>query len=272
MHTLYLVGTPIGNLEDITMRALRILGEVGFIAAEDTRTTGRLLHHYKIDKQMISFHEYSDGKRVEALMARLAAADIALVSDAGMPTISDPGYRLVQAALAAGHKVVPIPGPTAAVTALSASGLPTDSFLFYGFLPRKTGARRKNLAELADLSHTLIFYASPHRVVAVMADMQAVFGERPVCVGRELTKMYEEFWRGTLSGAQAAFTERKPRGEFTLVVGGKIVSAEPWSEAAVIEALQAALAAGSSRKDAATEVARRADWRKRKVYALVSTL
>jgi len=272
MPTLYLVGTPIGNMEDITLRALRILREVGLVAAEDTRTTGRLLQHHGIETPLVSFHEFSDEERVEQLLERLATTDVALVSDAGMPGLSDPGYRLVRAALDAGITITPVPGPSAAVSALISSGLPTDTFLFLGFLPRQQKARRDALAAVATLPYTLVLYEAPHRLLKTLSDMQVVLGERPVVVARELTKYYEEIWRSSLEEAIEHFGQDRVRGEITLVVGGASAAEIAWEEAAVRRAMAAKLAQGVRRKKAAAEVAKQAGWRKREVYDLSLTL
>ncbi len=266
--TLYLVGTPIGNMEDITLRALRTLREVSLIAAEDTRTTGRLLQHHGIETPLVSFHEYSGEGRIAELVERLATGDVALVSDAGMPGLSDPGYRLVQAALEAGITVSPIPGPSAAVSALISSGLPTDSFLFLGFLPRQSKARRDALQEIATLPHTIVLYEAPHRLRALLEDIQAVLGERQLVVARELTKLYEEIWRGTPSAALEHFTEGAIRGEITLVIAGANPEELVWDEAAVRRAMDEQLAQGLRRKEAAAIVAQRSGWRPRDVYDL----
>ncbi len=267
---LYLVATPIGNLEDITLRALRVLREVSLIAAEDTRTTGRLLSHYAIETPLISYHDFSGEGRVAELVARLGAGDVALVSDAGTPGLSDPGYRLVRAAIDAGIPVVPIPGPSAVTTALVASGLPTDRFLFLGFLPRRRSARRAALEAVASLPYTLVLYEAPHRVLDLLADAAAVLGDRPATVGRELTKRFEEIWRGPLSAALAHFQSDagQVRGEFTLVIAGQDAPAKAWDEPAVRRALAEELAAGRSPREAAAAVAARSGWRKRAVYAL----
>jgi 16S rRNA (cytidine1402-2'-O)-methyltransferase len=266
---LYLVATPIGNLEDITLRALRVLREVSLIAAEDTRHTGKLLKHYDITTPLVSYHEYSTPQQVSRLLEQLATADVALVSDAGMPGLSDPGYKLVEAAVQAGIPVSPIPGATAAISALVCSGLPTDSFLFVGFLPAKSHGRQKALQELATLPHTLVFYESPHRLLDTLADVQAILGNRPVAVARELTKLYEEIWRGTAAEAHAYFgAQERVRGEITLVVGGAIATAEAWPEAAVRQALQELIAQGLPRKKAAAQLATQSGWRKNEVYDL----
>jgi 16S rRNA (cytidine1402-2'-O)-methyltransferase len=220
MGTLYLVGTPIGNLEDITLRALRTLQEVSLIAAEDTRTTRKLLSHYDIHTPLTSFHDFSGPGKVRRLVDRLADADVALVSEAGMPGLSDPGYPLVRAALDAGHPVTTVPGPTALVSALVLSGLPTHACHYLGFLPRKTGARRRLLERVAAEPDTLVMYESPHRLLAALRDVEAVLGARRVSVARELTKRFEEMVRGTAPEVRAHFESTPPRGEFTVVVGG----------------------------------------------------
>ena len=268
MPTLFLVGTPIGNLEDITLRALRVLREVALIAAEDTRTTGRLLKHYEIDTPLTSFHEYSDEGRIAELVERLAQGDVALVSDAGMPGLSDPGYRLVQAALEAGITVSPIPGPSAVVTAIVSSGLPSDSFLFLGFLPRQQKARREALAEAGRLPQTLVVYEAPHRLLVFLKDVIEVLGDRQVVVARELTKLYEEIWRGPASRAQVHFAEKQVRGEITVVIAGASEEALLWDEDAVRRAMEEELAQGVRRKEAAARVAQRSGWRPREVYDL----
>jgi 16S rRNA (cytidine1402-2'-O)-methyltransferase len=219
--TLYVVGTPIGNLEDVTLRALRVLHEVDLIAAEDTRTTRTLLRAHGVDTPLTSFHEFSGPGKVRRLTDRLADQDIALVSDAGMPGLSDPGYPLIRAALEAGHAVVPIPGPSAILAALVASGLPMHAFHFLGFLPRKSGERRRALAAVAEEEATLVAFESPHRLVASLADAAAVLGDRPMAAARELTKKFEEIIRGTISELLDRFRQEAPRGEFTLVFGGR---------------------------------------------------
>jgi 16S rRNA (cytidine1402-2'-O)-methyltransferase len=268
MPFLYLVGTPIGNLEDISLRALRTLKEVGLIAAEDTRTTGRLLQHYDIKTPLTSYHEYTKPERIEQLVEQIGREDVALVSDAGMPGLSDPGYRLVKAAVEAGLKVVPIPGPSAAVSALISSGLPTDAFLFLGFLPRQQKARQAALADVSQLPYTLVLYEAPHRLLALLADIGEVLGERQVAIGRELTKLYEEIWRGTAAEAARYFNQDKVRGEITVVVAGAEMSAQKWGEDEVRTAVMAAIEQGASRKEAATQIAQQSGWRKRDVYNL----
>ncbi|NJN66561.1 MAG: 16S rRNA (cytidine(1402)-2'-O)-methyltransferase [Chloroflexaceae bacterium] len=212
MGTLYLVATPIGNLEDITLRALRVLREVSLIAAEDTRHTRRLLAHYDIRTPCCSYHEHNKLSRLGEVLAVLAEGDVALVSDAGTPALSDPGVELVHACIAAGWPVSPLPGPGAPIAALVASGLPTDRFLFVGFLPRRGSDRRDLLARLGRLPVTLVCFEAPHRLRASLADMLAVLGDRRVVVAREMTKLHEEFVRATLSESQEHFQKHPPRG------------------------------------------------------------
>jgi 16S rRNA (cytidine1402-2'-O)-methyltransferase len=217
---LYIVGTPIGNLEDITLRAIRILKEVDVIACEDTRHTQKLLNHYNIEKKLVSYHEHNEMTRSPELLIQLEqGAKIALVSDAGMPLVSDPGYRLVT--LCVRHKipVVPVPGPSAMLAALSAAGLPNEEFVFVGFLPARSGERRRMLERLRIEERTIIFYEAPHRVAESIADLLSILGDRPACLAREVTKLYEEFLRGKLSQLAESLAERPARGEITLLVG-----------------------------------------------------
>ena len=272
MGTLYIVPTPLGNLEDITLRAVRILGDVSLIATEDTRTTGRLLKHFNLSCPMLSYFEHNKITRLERVMEALTHGDVALVSEAGTPLLSDPGYELVRAAIEHGFDVVSIPGPSALTTALPVSGLPSDRFLFLGFLPRKSGERRRVLSEVTAQPATLVFYESPHRLRAGLSDMVDILGaERQVAVCRELTKLYEEVWRGTLAGAVQEWTEREPRGEFTLVVAG---AAPPpaWDEARVSAALVDALSGGTKSKEAVRQVTDQSGWPKRAVYALAQQI
>ncbi len=271
MPTLYLVPTPIGNLEDITLRALRILREVRLIAAEDTRTTRKLLTHYEITTPLTSYHEHNKLTKLDAVLDALDAGDVALVSDAGTPGVSDPGYELVKAALERAITVVPLPGASAAVAALVASGLPTDRFLFVGFLPRKDKALRDTLADLREERATLIAYESPNRLAATLAAVRDVLGDRPVAVARELTKLFEEIRRGPASAVLAHYLESPPKGEITLVIGGaedETAADQPWDEDRVRAALQDRLEAGAGRKDAARAVADLAGWNRRDVYNL----
>ena len=232
---LYVVATPIGNLEDITLRALKILKTVGLIAAEDTRHSGRLLRHYDIKRPLQAYHEHNEARITPQIVQSLQAGrSVALVSDAGTPCISDPGYRLVRAAAQAGIKVVPIPGVSAAVTALSASGLPTDGFVFAGFLPKKSGRRKAALEALTKEPRTLIFYESPKRIQRLVADLHAALGDRPAVLARELSKLNEEFLRGPLSTVAQALAERNTiKGECTLLVagGGEALDEDQWPAA-----------------------------------------
>ena len=219
--TLYLVGTPIGNLEDLSPRARRILESVDVLAAEDTRHTGLLLGRFGLKRSMVSYHDHNKNERTEDLVARLrGGASVAVVSDAGSPGISDPAFTLVRAAVQGGLRVVPIPGASSALCALEVSGLPTDRFAFEGFLPRKSGRRRARIEELRPDPRTLIFFESPHRLKAALADLLQGLGNRPASVSRELTKKFEETRRGTLSELLRWVEEQPPRGEFVLVVGG----------------------------------------------------
>ena len=263
---LYLVATPIGNLEDITYRAVRTLREVDLIACEDTRHTRNLLDRYEIARPLISYHEHNEQSRAEELVAKLLAGiNVALVSDAGMPLVSDPGYRLAAAAIRAGISVVPIPGPSAVITALAAAGLPTDAFYFGGFLPAKSGQRARALESLRDQSATLVFYEAPHRIVDTLADTERILGPRPVVVARELTKLHEEFLRGTAAEIRAALESRPSiKGEMTLLIG-KPTTAAP-ETTTIDEAVTAFIHSGMSRMDAIKEVARTRGLSKRDVY------
>jgi 16S rRNA (cytidine1402-2'-O)-methyltransferase len=270
MSTLYLVATPIGNLEDITARALRILGEVRLIAAEDTRQTRKLLTHFNIHTPLTSYHEHNKLTRLDAVLAALALGDVALVSDAGTPALNDPGYELVRAVLAVGHAVSPVPGPSAPVAALVASGLPTDSFLYLGYLPRKTGERRAFVAPVVNLPHTLIFLESPHRLLDSLNDLESILGDRPMAAARELTKLHEEIVRGPISQVRAHFVDEPPRGEFTLVVGGAAANeVARWPEERLLAALRQRLAEGEPASQIAAEVARQSGWNKRQVYEVI---
>lgn len=269
MGVLYVVATPIGNLEDITLRALRVLREVKLIAAEDTRTTAKLLARYEIRTPMVSFFEHNELVRQDEILRALETQDVALVSEAGMPTISDPGYRLVQAAIARGVPVAAIPGPSAVLAALAVSGLPTDSFLFLGFLPRRRVARQRLLASVADEPRTIVCFEAPHRLLAALEDIHQVCGDRRLAIACELTKKYEEVWRGVVSEAVARFRQTRPRGEFTLVLAGAPSQAElSWEKARVQQALAELIESGVSRRDAAAQVSQMARWSKRAVYRL----
>lgn len=266
MSTLYLVATPIGNLEDISARALRILGQVRLIAAEDTRHTGKLLQHFNIHTPVISYYEHNKLSRLPQVLAALTEGDVALVSDAGTPALNDPGYELVRAVLQAGHKVSPVPGACAPVAALVASGLPTDSFLYLGYLPRKRGERRRLIEGLASYTYTLIFLETPHRLLESLEDLRVVLGDRQVAVARELTKVYEEIFRGRLSEASQYFSSQPQRGEFTLVVGGRSSKRERWSEAEIDQAVLEAQRRGDPPSQTARHLAAVSGWTRSEIY------
>lgn len=228
--TLYVVATPIGNLEDMTFRAVRVLKEADLIACEDTRHTAKLLQHYAIDKPMISYHEHNELARAEELVDKLEKGlNVAQVSDAGMPGISDPGYRVIKLAIERGMQVIPVPGASAVISALAASGLPTDNFQFLGFLPAKSGQRRTLLEAIRNAEQTIAVYEAPHRIAETMQDIAEILGpERPVVLARELTKMHEEFIRGSAAQVLARTQEHELKGEITLLIGkGESQNAQP---------------------------------------------
>lgn len=273
MGTLYLVATPIGNLEDISLRALAVLRQASLIAAEDTRQTAKLLQRYEISVPTVSYHEHNKLSRVDRILNALAAGDVALVSDAGTPGLNDPGYELVQAALAAGFQVSPIPGAASPIAALIVSGLPTDAFLYLGYLPRRGTERRQRLESVGTLPYTLIFLETPHRLLDALVDLQQVLGDRPIAVARELTKLHEQIIRGSISEARAHFEQHEPRGEFTLVIGGASDEpAGPWTEEQLLNALREGLAAGQAQSQLASAVAAKSGWQRREVYRKISGL
>ncbi len=268
---LYIVSTPIGNLEDITLRALRILREARLIACEDTRQTRKLLDHFGIAKPTVSYHEHNEASRAAELVERLLSGEsIALVSDAGTPLISDPGYRVVFASIAAGITVTPIPGPSAALAALAASGLATDSFRFCGFLPPKTSQRRKLLEELKHETCTLIFYEAPRRILDALDDIAAVLGPREVVIARELTKLHEEFLRGPAPEVRASLAARPAiRGEITLLIGkGEIPETD---DIPIADAVRALEQQGVPRMEAIKRVAKSRGLPKRDVYRALTS-
>jgi 16S rRNA (cytidine1402-2'-O)-methyltransferase len=268
---LYIVGTPIGNLEDITLRAIRILQTVDLIAAEDTRHTGKLLQHFQVTAPQISYHEHNKLSRQEELLGRLLEGKtIALVTDAGMPGISDPGYELIKACIENEISVVPIPGVTAAVTALAASGLPSDRFIFEGFLATKTKERRDRLNWLKNETRTLIFYEAPHRLLETLNDLGGVLGEnRQIVSARELTKLHEEFWRGTIKDAIAHYTNREPKGEFTLVVAGSVIAQNlVLTEAEQKAELRQLIDSGMTRSQASRQLSQLTNIPRRQIYDL----
>jgi 16S rRNA (cytidine1402-2'-O)-methyltransferase len=267
--TLYLVATPIGNLEDISARALRTLGQVRLIAAEDTRQTRKLLTHFKLRTPITSYFEHNKINKLREILSELAQGDVALVSDAGTPALNDPGFELVRAAIEAGYAVSPIPGPSAPLAALVASGLPTDTFLYLGYLPRKGADRRRMLSEVAHLPYTLVFLEAPHRLLASLEDLLHTLGDRQAAVARELTKLHEEIFRGALSAARLHFEDQEPRGEFTLVIGGRSQEPEPWDEEQLLDILRERLAQGDSPSQIAGQVASQTGWPRREVYKMI---
>jgi 16S rRNA (cytidine1402-2'-O)-methyltransferase len=271
---LYIVATPIGNLEDLTLRALRVLGEVDLIACEDTRHTRKLLTHYHIQTPTLSYHEHNERQRTAEILSKIESGlTVALVSDAGTPLISDPGFSLVSEAIARGIQVVPIPGPSALITALSASGLATENFLFAGFLPAKPGARRTRLAELARLQTTLIIYEAPHRIEQTLADALEVLGDRRCALARELTKLHEEFLRGSLAEVLEKLKATTVKGEIVLLVAPPSSEAQSSAIApsvSIVEELESLMKAeGLEQKAALKQIARRRGLSKSEAYRLM---
>jgi 16S rRNA (cytidine1402-2'-O)-methyltransferase len=268
MGTLYLVPTPIGNLDDITLRAVKVLRSVSLIAAEDTRRAAILLSHFDLHTPVTSYFEHNKLTKLDRILSALEQGDVALISEAGTPGLSDPGYELIRSAIEHGHSIVPLPGATAAITALVASGLPTDSFVFIGFLPRKTGDRKRALEQVKSDRRTLIFYEAPHRVHDTLENMLEVFGNRSMCAARELTKVHEELWRGSIADAIQRFSA-EALGEFVLVVAGA-PEADRWDEDRVIALLKREIGRGASASEAARQAAEVSGWNKRAVYALLN--
>lgn len=272
MGTLFLVATPIGNLEDISARALRILGTARLIAAEDTRQTRKLLNHFAIQTRTVSYHEHNKLTRLEQILGELAQGDVALVSDAGTPALNDPGYELVRAALQAGYQVSPVPGASAPLAALVASGLPTDAFAYLGYLPRQAGERRSAIRAAAHLPYTLVFLETPHRLIEALADLEDVLGDRPAAVARELTKLHEEIVRGSLSQVQAHFKTHPPRGEITLIIGGQTAKPTAWDEKRLRQAAQEGLSQGNRPSALAARLAGESGWPRREVYQVIQEI
>ncbi|MGI9073619.1 MAG: 16S rRNA (cytidine(1402)-2'-O)-methyltransferase [Bryobacteraceae bacterium] len=270
--TLYVIATPIGNLEDITLRALRILrDEVAIIACEDTRQTQKLLEHYQIKKPLISYHEHNEASRTAEILDRLERGEsVALVSDAGTPLVSDPGYRVVKGAKDHGFNVVPVPGPSAVLAALAASGLPTDEFRFIGFLPSKAGARRKALLEISNTPGTVVAYESPHRILDTLAEMAEILGNAPVVLAREITKIHEEFLRGSAAAIRERLAQRASiKGEITLIIGRPEKTSAPVSDP-LGEVLRLEAEQGLARMEAVKAVAKQLGLPKREVYRLAA--
>lgn len=274
LGTLYIVATPIGNLEDISARALRVLRQVNLIAAEDTRQTAKLLNHYGLTTPTTSYFEHNKLTKLDLILERLETGDVALVSDSGFPGLSDPGYELIREAIARGLTVTPIPGPSAILAALVASGLPTDSFVYLGFLPRKANDRGRALAANAADTRTLICLEAPHRLINALNDIRRELGNRRLAVCRELTKVYEEIFRGTAAEAIAYFNQGDVRGEITLVIEGRRdePKVEPWDNARIRAALADLIVLGVERKEAAKQVAAQSGWDRREVYKIATEL
>jgi 16S rRNA (cytidine1402-2'-O)-methyltransferase len=274
--TLYLVATPIGNLEDITLRALRVLGEVDLIACEDTRHTKKLLSHFQISKPTVSYHEHNERERALEVAAKLEeGANVALVSDAGMPLVSDPGYRLVSEAISRNIPVVPIPGPSALTSALAASGLAPGEFFFAGFLPPKRAARRARLAELKTIRATLVFYEAPHRIHQTLGDALDTLGDRRAVIAREMTKLHEEFLRGSLSHLASRISEKPAKGEMVLLVGppsedNLYRDAPPAKRSSILEEVESLMRSeGIDRRGALKRVARARGITRSQAYRLL---
>jgi 16S rRNA (cytidine1402-2'-O)-methyltransferase len=256
----------------MSLRAVRILREAALIAAEDTRHTGKLLKHFEIPTPLTSYFEHNKLQKIDYILAQLMDGDVAVVSDAGTPAINDPGYELVKAALAAGFDVRPVPGPSAPLAALTVSGLPTDNFLYLGYLPHKASERHAKLRQVENLPYTLLFLESPYRIVEALEDLLSELGDRNICVAREMTKMFEEFWRGTVSGALAYFRSQPARGEFTLVVDGAKKNRGEWSEPQTVAAIKSGLEAGETPSRLSKRLAEESGWNKREIYRLIQEL
>ncbi len=272
MSRLFLVATPIGNLEDLSFRAVRILKEVPLIAAEDTRTSKNLLNHYGIETSLTSYHDHNEESKTQVLLDHLRELDLALISDAGTPGINDPGYFLVKAALDADHLVIPIPGPSAPLAAVSVSGLASDQFLYLGYLPRKSQARQKSLEKIKDLPWTLIFLETPHRLLKSLPDIKLVLGNRNMAAARELTKLHEEIIRGPVSEVLEYFSAHEPRGEITLVIEGK-PPGQIWLEEELRGEIRRLL---KSRQYSPSQLAKalteESGWSRRDIYDLIQNL
>jgi len=267
--TLYVVATPLGNLEDITLRALRVLKEVDCIAAEDTRHSRKLLTHYGIGTPLTSYHDHVERERAPRLVERLKAGeDIALISDAGTPGIADPGYRLVRAAIDAGLRVVPIPGPSVVVAGLSVAGVPTDRFVFEGFVPARSAARRAFFERLRGEVRTIVCFEAGRRLAESLRDLAAVMGERPVVIAREVTKLYEDFVRGDATALAARADDLTPRGEVTLFIAPAAAPAEMASEEEIRAAVERLRAEGLHLKEIAKQLAKDSGWSARDIYRI----
>jgi 16S rRNA (cytidine1402-2'-O)-methyltransferase len=273
MGKLYLIATPIGNLEDMNPRGVRILKESILIAAEDTRHTKILLKHFDIHTECISYFEHNKLNKIDFILEKLNQGDVALVSDAGTPAINDPGYELVRACLNASFDVQPVPGPSAPISALTVSGLPTDSFLYLGYLPHKKNERRKSLDQISEQTYTLIFLESPHRLLGSLEDILETLGNRQICIAREMTKLYEEYFRGNITDAITYFKSKEPRGEFTLVIAGNMKEEkEKWDEEKLLKAIKKELKKDKSAKEISVELAESSGWNKKEIYNLINQI
>ncbi len=272
MGSLYLVATPIGNLEDITLRALKVLRSVGLIAAEDTRTTRGLLTHYDIHTPLTSNHNLNERSKIDDLLRQVQEKDIAIVSDAGTPLINDPGFPLVQAALEAGIKVIPIPGPSSPITALTVSGLPADQFVYLGYIPRKNTERRDFFEKVSSLEYSLICLETPHRIRESLRVIQEVLGDRQMAVCRELTKLYEEVLRCRVSEAINHFANTEPIGEFTLVIAGAPTFDSIWTESRLIDAIRQGISEQKKSTLMARELAQSSGWNRKQIYELIESM
>jgi len=272
MGTLYLVATPIGNLEDITARALRILNEVSLIAAEDTRQTRKLLSHFNIRTPITSYHRHSNPEKVAYILGHLEQGDVALVSDAGTPALNDPGYDLVINAIERDYPVTPIPGPCAPVAALIASGLPTDQFLYLGYLPNKSSQRRRFLTGIVEQPYTLVLLETPHRLISALADIKDVLGDREVAVARELTKIHEEIFRGSIQSAHKHFSAKEVLGEFTLVIAGWQPTFDRWTESRLRQAIITSLQGEETTTQIAARLAVESLWPRREIYRMLNEM
>ena len=268
--TLYIVGTPIGNLEDTTFRAIQTLQKVDLIAAEDTRHTSKLLQHFHIRTPQLSYHQHNEQSRIPELIEKLnQGKTIALVTDAGMPGISDPGYELVKACVEENISIVPIPGVTASITALCASGLPTNKFIFIGFLPTKIKLREEQLEKLSNSLETVVLYESPYKLLQTLEDLAKILGgNRKIVLARELTKLHEEFWRGTVGQAIIYYQNNQPKGEFTLVIAGAEPELPVLSEDTIKQELQELFAQGISRSQASRQLSQKINLSRRKIYQI----
>ena len=270
MGILYLVSTPIGNLDDISARAIKTLAEVKIIAAEDTRQTRKLLSHYHINASITSYHEHNKVEKIPYLLKELENSDIAVVSDAGTPALNDPGYELVRAAIQAGYRVSPIPGACASIAALVASGLPSDKFFYLGYLPRKKKERQRLLQEFSELTSTLIALEVPHRLMATLADLAEALGdERQIAIARELTKIHEEIFRGSIEEAREYFSAQPPRGEFTLVISGYQAPSDRWREDHLRREIQNLLDSNCLPATISSQMAKKSGWSRREIYQIV---